>query len=95
VIRFTIEAQPPIYLCDKIISLVNTFVPSAANLENYFTEDSRFRQLYPLSLQKLDKLHWSPLRVINRAVKFLVNKPNAKISILVVGQEILPGWFLY
>lgn len=56
-----------------------TFVPSDANLENYFTEDSHFRQLYPLSFQKLDTLHWSPLRVIDRAVKFLVNKPNAKI----------------
>jgi SAM-dependent methyltransferase len=32
-----------------------------------------------LSFQKLDTLHWSPLRVINRAVKFLANKPNAKI----------------
>jgi SAM-dependent methyltransferase len=59
--------------------LSTTFVPSDANLENYFTEDSHFRQLYPLSFQKLDTLHWSPLRVIDRAVKFLVNKPNAKI----------------
>jgi SAM-dependent methyltransferase len=56
-----------------------TFVPSAASLDNYFTEEARFYQLYPPSIQKLDTLHWSPLLVINRAVKFLVNKPNAKI----------------
>ncbi len=56
-----------------------TFVPSAAYLENYFTEDSHFLQLYPLSIQRLDALHWSPLPVINRAINFLVSKPNAKI----------------
>lgn len=56
-----------------------TFVPSAANLDNYFTEEAPFYQLYSPSIQKLDPLHWSPLFVINRAVKFLVHKPNAKV----------------
>jgi SAM-dependent methyltransferase len=56
-----------------------TFVPSAASLDNYFTDDAHFCQLYPLTVQRFDSLHWSPLQVISRAVKFLVNKPNAKV----------------
>ena len=56
-----------------------TFVPPVAYLDNYFTDDLHFCQLYPLSVQRFDSLHWSPLQVISRAVKFLVNKPNAKV----------------
>ena len=55
------------------------FIPTSIYLDNYFTEESHFCQLYPLDIQKLDIIHWSPLIIINRAVKYLTNKPNAKI----------------
>lgn len=47
--------------------------------DNYFSEESHFCQLYPLSIQQLDNKHWSPLMVVNRAVKFLVDKADVKI----------------
>jgi hypothetical protein len=55
------------------------FVPTSNYLDNYFSEESHFCQLYALPVQQLDKKHWSSLRVVNQAVKFLVNKPEAKI----------------
>ena len=55
------------------------FAPASNFPDNYFSEESHFCQLYPLSIQQLDKKHWSPLIVVNRAVKFLVDKPNVKI----------------
>lgn len=55
------------------------FYPTSYYLDNYFSEESHFCQLYPLPIQQLDKKHWSPLTVVNRATKFLVHKPNAKI----------------
>lgn len=55
------------------------FVPTSSYLDNFFSDESHFCQLYPLPIQQLDKKHWSPLTVVNRATKFLVNKPDAKI----------------
>lgn len=55
------------------------FDPPSYNPDHYFSEESHFCQLYPLSIQQLDKDHWSPLIVINRAATFLVHKPGAKI----------------
>src|SRR5688572_23771201 len=56
-----------------------SFVPASKFLDNYFSEESHFCQLYPLPIQQLDKKHWSPLIVVNRAVKFLADKPDVKI----------------
>jgi hypothetical protein len=55
------------------------FDPTSYYLDNYFSAESHFCQLYPLPVQQLDKNHWSPLLVVNRAAKFLVHKPDAKI----------------
>ena len=55
------------------------FAPASNFPDNYFSEESHFCELYPLQIQQLDKKHWSPLIVVNRAVKFLVDKPNVKI----------------
>ncbi|MBN9383562.1 MAG: class I SAM-dependent methyltransferase [Chitinophagaceae bacterium] len=35
--------------------------------------------LYPISIQELDKLHWSPLPVICRAVRFLAESDGANV----------------
>lgn len=47
--------------------------------DNDFSEESQFSQFYPLSIQQLDQIHWSPLKVTYKAVQFLANKQNVKI----------------
>jgi SAM-dependent methyltransferase len=54
-------------------------IPDIISLHHYFEEEAQFRSLYPLPLQKLDALHWSPLQVVQQAVQFLVNKEAVKI----------------
>jgi len=54
-------------------------VPTSNHPDHYFSDDPRFCELYPLPIQQFDKKHWSPLLVVNQAVTFLVNKPDAKI----------------
>src|SRR5882672_6257027 len=56
-----------------------SFAPSFRYLDNYFTSEANFCRLYPLSIQQLDREHWSPLLIINRAVQFLADKPAVKI----------------
>lgn len=55
------------------------FIPSSTYLDRYFSNEARFCQLYPLSVQQLNESHWSPLLIINKAVRFLANKPGARI----------------
>lgn len=62
---------------DKFLTM--PFKPTSYYPDNAFLEESHFGQLYPLSIQQLDKTHWSPLMIVNRATTFLVNKPDAKI----------------
>jgi len=56
-----------------------SFVPTSQYLEHIFESEQSFCQLYPLSVQRLDKLHWSPLTIIYKSVQFLANRNNAKI----------------
>ncbi|MDF2191294.1 methyltransferase domain-containing protein [Paraflavitalea sp. CAU 1676] len=60
--------------------------PDAGFLSNYFAEESNFRTLFPLHLQKMDALHWSPLPVIGKAVQFLVQ--DEVVSVLDIGSGI-------
>ena len=55
------------------------FVPSSSYLDKYFASESSFCQLYPLSIQQLNEAHWSPLVIISKAVRFLADKPGARI----------------
>jgi SAM-dependent methyltransferase len=55
------------------------FVPTSQYLDHIFETEHSFCQLYPLSIQQLDKLYWSPLTVIYKAVKFLAVKKDAAI----------------
>lgn len=56
-----------------------SFVPTAKYLDHVFESEQSFCQLYPLALQQLDKLHWSPLSIVYKAVQFLASKSGAKI----------------
>jgi len=55
------------------------FVPTSRYLDKFLAEEKSFCRLYPLPIQQLDKLHWSPLNVIYKATQFLASKKNAKI----------------
>jgi SAM-dependent methyltransferase len=56
------------------------------SLSKYFVEESSFRTLFPLSIQKLDALHWSPLQVAGKAVQFLVQ--DEVVNVLDIGSGI-------
>jgi len=56
-----------------------SFIPTAQYLDHIFESEQSFCQLYPLSIQQLDKVHWSPLTVIYKSVQFLANRKDAKI----------------
>ena len=55
------------------------FIAKSSYLDNYFSEESHFCQLYPLGIQQLNKTHWSPLIVAYKACQFLVDKPGVRI----------------
>jgi methyltransferase family protein len=55
------------------------FVPTQRYLDTIFQSEPSFCQLYPISIQKLDRLHWSPLAVVYKAAKFLADHKPKKI----------------
>ena len=56
-----------------------TFIPTTRHLDHILETEQRFCQLYSLPIQRLDKIHWSPLTVIWKAVKFLAEEKDARI----------------
>lgn len=52
----------------------------------YFTTESRFCSLFPLSMRELNEVHWAPLTIIRRAVHYLVQ--NEGSTILDIGSGI-------
>jgi len=55
------------------------FVPTSGKLAHFFESEENFLQLYPVPVQQLDAMHWSPLAVIELAADFLGAKKGAKI----------------
>jgi SAM-dependent methyltransferase len=51
-----------------------------------FSTDVAFNRLYPLPFQMLAVRHWSPLRIIKKAVEFLT--PHPSVRILDIGSGI-------
>ena len=49
------------------------------HLENLFSSDEEFNQLYPLSIQALARKHWTPLRVAKKAAAFLATQNAVRI----------------
>lgn len=47
--------------------------------DKWFESDANFHHLYPLYIQALAQRHWTPLRVVQKASKFLAATPGAKI----------------
>ena len=48
--------------------------------------DTQFHQLYPLSIQELAGMHWTPLNIARRVVQFLA--PDECVKILDIGTGV-------
>jgi hypothetical protein len=47
--------------------------------QNYFFSDAAFDNLFPIHIQKLSAIHWTPINVAITAARFLTTQPNARI----------------
>lgn len=47
--------------------------------DRWFSNETQFTQLYPLTIQQLNDVHWTPLSVAFKAVLFLKTGPGVKI----------------
>lgn len=47
--------------------------------DRWFATEAQFKQLYPLPIQQLDDVHWTPLLVAFKAMQFLKTAPGDKI----------------
>jgi hypothetical protein len=71
--------------------------------DRWFGNESQFIQLYPLAIQQLDHVHWTPLAVAFKAMQFLKTKPGVKIldigsgigKFCLAGAYYKPGACLY
>lgn len=48
-------------------------------LDDWFDTEERFCRLYPHHIQRLNDIHWTPLAVTRKALRFLKTKPGDKI----------------
>ena len=55
------------------------FIARSSYVDNFFSEESHFCQLYTLRIQQLNSTHWSPLIVAYKAAQFLADKPGVRI----------------
>ena len=59
------------------------------NLEQkkqYFSSDAAFDSLYPIHIQKLSAIHWTPLSVAVTAARFLA--PTKKAHVMDIGAGV-------
>lgn len=55
-------------------------------MNNWFSSDIQFHLLYPPSMQRLARRHWTPLTVAQQAAQFLA--PNDGVRILDIGSGV-------
>ena len=58
----------------------------STNIDNFFSSDMQFNQLYPAHVQLLAQRHWTPLAVAQKAADFLA--AESKIKILDIGSGV-------
>jgi len=49
------------------------------HIDNWFSSDFQFNQLYPTEIQQLAGKHWTPLNLTKKAIQFLVTKDGTKV----------------
>ena len=57
------------------IKATSSFEP----LDQWFSSDAQFNQLYPQGIEALAQRHWTPLQVAWKAAQFLATEKDAKI----------------
>src|SRR5260221_5059579 len=55
-------------------------------MDIWFSSDIQFNSLYPPTIQRLARRHWTPLNVILQAVEFLV--PEDGVRVLDIGSGV-------
>ena len=63
-----------------------TLVKRQPDIHRYFADEQSFCQLYSPEIRTLNELHWSPLRIIRKAVQFLTSRDG--VSILDIGSGV-------
>lgn len=61
------------------MSLTSPSTPLRGHLDKWFDSDDNFHHLYPLYIQALAQKHWTPLKVVQKASKFLAASPGVKV----------------
>jgi len=56
------------------------------SLDNWFSNDAQFHDLYPDFIQKLADKHWTPLNIARKAVQFLA--PREAVRVLDIGSGV-------
>lgn len=72
-------------------------------IDNWFSSDFQFNQLYPGDIQQLAARHWTPLNIARKAIQFLATKDGSRVLDIGsgVGKFCLsaayfkPGAFIY
>ncbi|MFC0773770.1 methyltransferase domain-containing protein [Terrimonas alba] len=59
--------------------LLMALLERKVDADKWFYSDLNFDQLYPVAIQQLARMHWTPLDVARKAANFLAIKPNVKI----------------
>jgi SAM-dependent methyltransferase len=58
----------------------------ARNIDKWFNSDLEFHQLYPFFIQKMARMHWTPLSIVRRVVQYLT--PVERVKILDIGSGV-------
>lgn len=56
-----------------------TLLRKSTGIHRYFASEQSFCELYSPSIGELNRMHWAPLRIVQKAVQFLANRPGMKI----------------
>ncbi|MEI8280586.1 MAG: methyltransferase domain-containing protein [Bacteroidota bacterium] len=52
---------------------------SSTNKIDYYNSDEAFNELYPLHIQELSTLHWTPIHIVKKVIEFLAGSDGEKI----------------
>lgn len=58
---------------------MDSLVVKSRLLDDWFSSDLQFHLLFPVFIQELSQLHWTPLNVAKKAAEFLATEEDARI----------------
>ncbi|OQP65719.1 hypothetical protein A3860_14030 [Niastella vici] len=58
---------------------MNSEAASRLYLDNWFSSDAQFHNLYPQGIQLLSGQHWTPLHIVQMVVEFLTSEEDVNV----------------